>query len=696
MRKKTALLSGPQRETEGADIIFATVQTMCKPEVYRSFRRDEFDLIIIDEAHRCEAAGYRSLMEYFTPALFLGMSASPERTDAFDVYAAFDHNIACEIRLQQALEYDYLCPFHYFGISDFRGTDSTPVREPEDLKYLVSEERVKYILGKLEFYGCSGSRVRGLIFCSRTAEAEELSKLFNLTGRYRTTCLSGESSQEARERAVALLESTDPDQRLDYIFTVDIFNEGVDIPCINQVVLLRPTRSPIVFVQQLGRGLRKYAGKEFVVIIDLIANYAKNYLIPLALYGYQSYSKEELRRYMHSGSRLIPGASTVSFDEISRKRIFESLDRANFSAVSLLLENYCLLKHKLGRIPRLREFDTFGYMDVCCIFGNNSLRSYHNFLCKYEKDYQIRLDALECRYLEFISRKLAGGKRNQELLLLQSLLSGRDDHLYAALEEQLHYRPDENLKKNFLNILSGSFARGTARKSLEELVFVCPDRQHPGEIRIDERFKKLLGHREFRDLVQELTDFGLWRHERDYRQAEGEHSLVLYKRYSYEEVCRCLNWAHALVPQNIGGYKYDAATRTLPVFVNYHKGPDVPYSIRYEDRFLGPDMLSWISKNRRTPASRDVRMILEHRRRGITMYLFVRKNQAAPALEDGRKGGRLEAFREFYFLGEITPAPDREPEKIVLDHNPKLTAVRIEFLLRNPVRPDIYAYLTTS
>lgn len=179
-------------------------------------------------------------------------------------------------------------------------------------------------------------------------------------GGYRTSDLSGEDTPAEREQAVKLQESSDPENCLDYIFSVDIFNKGVDIPRINQVVVLRPTESPIIFVQQLGRGLCKFEDKDYVVVIDFIANYATNYLIPLAFSRERNYSKEALRCYMHAGSRLIAGASTVSFDEISREHIYESLDCANFSLVSLIRRNYLGLKQKLGRIPRLMDFETFG------------------------------------------------------------------------------------------------------------------------------------------------------------------------------------------------------------------------------------------------------------------------------------------------------------------------------------------------
>lgn len=228
------------------------------------------------------------------------MSASPDRTDGFDVYSLFDHNIACEIRLQTALENDLLCPFHYFGIQDLKVNGGQV--DVGDFKDLTSEERVKNIIDVAEYYGYSGDRVRGLVFCSGTDEAQALSALFNSidkknSGRkYRTVALTGKDSEAVRRKAVEMLaaDSADEDEILDYIFTVDIFNEGVDIPEINQVIMLRPTESAIIFVQQLGRGLRKAKGKEYVVVLDFIANYDNNYLIPIALSGDRTGNKDNI------------------------------------------------------------------------------------------------------------------------------------------------------------------------------------------------------------------------------------------------------------------------------------------------------------------------------------------------------------------------------------------------------------------
>lgn len=391
------IFSGNTKETD-SDFIFSTVQTIHKKEYREMFERDAFDYIIIDEVHRAGAQSYQDIVDYFKPKFLLGMSATPERSDDFDIYEMFDHNIAYEIRLIQAMEYNLLCPFHYYGITDMT-IDGIEIDDKSEFNILTSELRVDYIIEKINEYGYSGDHIHGLIFCSRKDECEKLSQLFNLRG-YKTIALTGDSSEDMRQKAIDSLESND-ENSLDYIFTVDIFNEGIDIPKVNQVVMLRPTESAIVFVQQLGRGLRKNDSKEYVVIIDFIGNYEKNFLIPVALSGQTNYNKDSLRQFVCEGSLITPGASTIQFDQITEKRIYQSIDAANFTQVRLIKDSYKQLKEKLGRIPRLKEFEQYGAIDVQLMFQNKSLGCYHTFLSKYEKDYHIHFGTLEEKYLQF-------------------------------------------------------------------------------------------------------------------------------------------------------------------------------------------------------------------------------------------------------------------------------------------------------
>jgi len=693
-RIKTGLVSGIKHDYD-ADFVFATVQTLSKQENLEKFPRDYFDACIYDEAHHTSAGSYKRVMDYFAPEFTLGMTATPDKRDdnieGRNIYEIFDHNIAYEIRLQQAMEEDLLCPFHYFGITDLAmisDEGNSKEEQLENFRYLTSDDRVRYVMEQAQYFGYSGDRVKGLIFCSRIDEARELSKKFNEQG-LRTVALSGADSEEVRAEAIERLtmdvESEDDDY-LDYIITVDIFSEGTDIVEVNQVIMLRPTQSPIVFIQQLGRGLRKASEKEYVVILDFIGNYKNNFMIPIALSGDRSYNKDNIRRYLMEGGRVIPGASTIHFDEISRKRIFTAVDNANFSDIKLIKENYTNLKNKLGRIPKLRDFDDYGEMDVLRIFDNNSLGSYYKFLVKYEKEYVVRLTAEEEKVIEFVSKKLASGKRVQELRMLKRILAFSNRMLlFAGLKEELQQaygiQISDCQRENIVNVLTNEFPAGSSKNTYAECVFIEEDTVQQADYRVTKSFEEMLMNRDFYNILDELVDFGISRYERDYSETYRGTDFVLYQKYTYEDVCRLLNWETNEVPLNIGGYKYDKKTKTFPVFINYDKSEDISDTTKYEDHFTSSSSLIAISKSGRSISSEDVQNFLHAEDRGIQVHLFVRKN----------KDDKIS--KEFYYLGFMRATG--KVREFTMPNTDK-SAVEIEWLLDVPVREDLYEYIVNG
>ncbi|MCR5145527.1 MAG: DEAD/DEAH box helicase [Lachnospiraceae bacterium] len=691
-------LVGAGNDEYDRDYIFATVQTLSRDEHLHKFDANQFDCIVLDEAHHVPADTYQKIMNYFNPKLWLGMTATPDKrddnTEGRNVYEIFNHQIAYEIRLQQAMEENLLCPFHYFGINDI-SCDSDEALNKIDFSMLTSDERVKNIVEQATYYGYSGERVKGLIFCSSIRESEILSEKFNQTinpetGRkYRTIALNGSANDVERAEAFERLAMDDIEnglEPLDYIFSVEILNEGVDIVEVNQVIMLRPTQSPIVFIQQLGRGLRKADGKEYVVILDFIGNYNTNFMIPIALSGDRTYNKDNIRRYILEGVRVIPGASTVHFDEISRKKIFSSIDNANFSDIKLIKENYTNLKNKLGRIPCLRDFDEHGEMDVFRIFDNKSLGSYYKFLVKYEKDYTVRLSETEEKIVEFISVKIASGKRIQELQLLKRILAfsrgiskmGLFSGLSRDLENEYAKTIDENQRENIVNVMTNQFSSGSNKKTYSSCVFIEED----GKDYVPAKdFLKMLANDDFYNIVEELIEFGIGRYRQNYSDGYGNTDLVLYQKYTYEDVCRLLNWENNEVPLNIGGYKYDKKTKTFPVFINYEKSDDISDTTKYEDHFTSNQSLIAISKSGRSLSSEDVQNFLKSEERGIQVELFVRKNK-----DD-------KVSKEFYYLGHMK-ATGNAREFVMA--NTKKTAVEIEWHLDKSVREDIYEYLINA
>ena len=683
-----------------ADYVFATVQTLNRDEHLLQYAKDAFDCIVLDEAHHVPADTYRKIMDHFTPKLWLGMTATPDKRDdnveGRNVYEIFNYQIAYEIRLQQAMEENLLCPFHYFGITDLSMIGDEEAAR--DFNMLTSDERVRHIVDQADYYGYSGDKVKGLIFCSNIKETEELSAKFNqiinpATGKnFRTVALNGSASEQERQDAFERLamnedESSEDRQPLDYIFSVEILNEGVDIVEVNQVIMLRPTQSPIVFIQQLGRGLRKASGKEYVVILDFIGNYNNNFMIPIALSGDRTYNKDNIRRYVMEGGRVIPGASTVHFDEISRKRIFASVDNANFSDIKLIKENYNNLKNKLGRIPALRDFDDYGEMDVIRIFDNNSLGSYYKFLVKYEKEYTIRLSEDEEKVIEFVSKKLASGKRIQELQLLKRILVYTRGiskiGLFAGLENDLKSYGkvmSKDQQENIIHVMTNEFPAGSGKKTYAKCVFIEKD---DSDYKPAKSFAEMLANNDFYNILKELVDFGISRYKRDYSKTYGQTDLVLYQKYTYEDVCRLLNWEQNEVPLNIGGYKFDKKTKTFPVFINYDKAENISDTTRYEDHFVPGfrDRLIAISKSGRSMQSEDVQNFLKAKERGIQVELFVRKN----------KDDKIS--KEFYYLGHMTASGNAKEFTMA---NTEKTAVEIEWILDVPVREDIYEYIVNA
>ncbi len=701
--KKMALLSGNSKEYD-ADILFATMNMMARQETFDYLEQHDihFDWICIDEVHRAGSESYQRIMRHFKPDFWLGMTASPERTDGFDIFELFDHNIAAEIRLQHALKDDLLCPFHYFGITDIEINGEVIGDETElnNFKYLVSDQRVNHILERANYYGYSGDRVKGLVFCSTKKEAQELAGKFRDRGYY-AKALVGEDSESAREEGVDLLakdveESVVKEHLsdikngraanaehmpfLDYIFTVDIFNEGVDVPEINQVLMLRETQSPIIFVQQLGRGLRKAENKDYVVIIDFIGNYTNNYMIPIALSGDRSYNKDSMRRYVQEGTRIIPGASTIHFDEISRQRIFKSIDSARTNDIKLLKHSYEQLKYRLGRIPTVLDFKEYGSIDVSKYF--DKCGSYYAFLVKYYGDeYTIRLNSVEEEIIEFLSKKVTRMKRIQELLLLKHLIRQEQRTLVYFKAIMGKYNPqamDEKVEQSVYYNLTNQFAKEEERKKYSHCVLI---EKNGGGYQLTSEFRSLLlANNDFYGMVCDVIDYGIALWEEVYADTYKDTNLSLYQKYTYEDVCRLLNWQKNMNAQNIGGYFYDAKTKSLPVFINYDKTED---AIAYEDRFITSEKLIALSKHprkvdssdadhffKRTPEDQDNRILL-----------FVRKNK------DDKEA------KEFYFLGEVFAQGEPVPIKMEKTGD---DAFEINYKLDVPVREDIYEYLVSE
>ena len=323
LNKTFGLFTGNKKEKQ-SDYIFSTMQTM---GLYLDeFEKNEFDYIVIDEAHHATSATYKKIIDYFETKFLLGLTATSNRMDGNSIYEIFDENIACDIRLNDALEHDLVVPFHYFGISDIKSIDyeNVDLTKIDVLAKLLSvNKRVEYIIEQMNFYSYHGKKRKALGFCVSKEHSSFMSEEFNKRGIISTHLSSNDSVDKRVEFIKKLEDENDP---LEVIFTVDIFNEGVDIPSINTVLFLRPTNSPIVFIQQLGRGLRKHKNKEFLTDQKYIKKKKKAYLIALALAGNKANDKDSLKLSISNNFANFKNAH-IFMDEISKQRILEQIEK---------------------------------------------------------------------------------------------------------------------------------------------------------------------------------------------------------------------------------------------------------------------------------------------------------------------------------------------------------------------------------
>lgn len=655
--KKMAIYG--EEDISNVDYIFAMVQTLNKKEHLEKFPKDYFNYIIIDEVHHSGAKTYQSIINYFKPDFLLGMTATPERSDDFDIYGLFNHNIAYEIRLYDALRENLLCPFHYFGISDIT-VDGECIDGKASIKNLTLDQRVEHIIEKSRYYGYSGEKLHGLMFVSRVEEANILAEKFNEKG-IKSIALTGEHGDSARENAIEKLEKGE----IQYLITVDIFNEGVDIPCVNQVILLRPTESSIVYIQQLGRGLRKNENKEFVVVLDFIGNYEKNFLIPTAISQNNSFDKDFMKRFILNGTNMIPGESSISFEEIVKERIFENINKTNFSTKKNIEHDFELLEKQLGRIPLLYDF-----------FVRNMIEP--SVILKFRKDYDSVLKALrpntefgvlselEKNFLTFLSSFFTPAKRVHEIVILQEGIKGSKvslEKIEDILEKEYKLKQQkENIENGIKHLSKEIFTSLSTMKGFEPIL-----EKTDGEYQIDKNFKKgYENNKYFRDLIDDLIKYNLAYVGKNYKQS-GKDSIQKYKQYTKLEGFWQLNLDFNNGYQ-VSGYMVFEEARKVVIFVTMED------SSIFDNKFLDQQRFPWFSKNNRC-LSRNNNLTAEGKIAGnyYIIEVFVKKSSG----------------ESFYYLGQaekVLKAKECFTEK-------GIPRVEYEIKLKNEVPKDLFDYL---
>ncbi len=425
------------------DIIFASVQSLGKEKYLneRYFDKDYFDYIVVDEFHHAVSKNYQNIINYFNPKFMLGLTATPDRLDNKDVFSICDYNTVYEATLKTAIDKGWLVPFRYYGIYDESvNYDEVEYKngkynEKELEKALSINNRAELILKHYKKY----KSTRALGFCTSKSHAEFMAKYFNENGVPSCAVYSSSEGEYNEERSIALKKLRDED--INVIFSVDMFNEGLDIKSIDMVMFLRPTESPTVFLQQLGRGLRKDKNKKYLNVLDFIGNFKKANLVPYLLKGESKIRESNITTI--PSEEDYPEDCFIDFD-FRLIDIFEKIKKANQKIEDKIIEEYYRIKEYLGHTPLRTEM--FTYMDED-LYSNlkkksklNIFRDYISFLNKINECESNLKDSLGYEFIKFIETTSMSKTYKLPVLLAfynngNMKLKINDEDLYKSFKE---------------------------------------------------------------------------------------------------------------------------------------------------------------------------------------------------------------------------------------------------------------------
>lgn len=618
---KTGLFTGNAKDRD-ANYLFATIQTMNR--YYEDFHKNYFDYIIIDEAHHGASDSYLNVLGHFEPKFTLGMTATPERCDSLSVFELFDNNVALEVRLHEALDEELVIPFHYFGVTDIEGVDLEDVNlddKSQLAQRLMINRRVDFIIEKMNFYGHDGNFRKLLGFCVNIEHAKYMAEEFNKRG-ISSVALSGEDTVAKRDEYIKRLESNKDD--LQTIFTVDIFNEGVDIPSVNTVLMLRPTNSPIIFIQQLGRGLRKSGSKEFLTVLDFIGNHNKTFLIAIALNGARYYDKDSLKVAVATDFADVPGCTHIQIDQISKDRILEQIDKENFRDLKYLREEYNQFKILCGgKIPyMLLDYVKYdGAPDPVKFIDKEG--TYLGFVAKTEKDDELKELLLNDDF-EKILKELNTSlplKRINEFVILKYLLNHDSISLEIAKNEILKYinYMDEDSIRHAFECLDHQYWDSVMIRQKVKLI----EYKEYTLYRTD-RFEAIINKKEYRKYIEDAINYGIFRYEKEFQEEYyGVPFLKLYEQYKMVDLALLSNYTKTHSAFRGSGLLSNGKEYFL--FIDLHKEEGIEERINYKDKFLSENYFQWQSPNSTKQDSNRGKNIIFNKDRNVNLHLFVRK-----------------------------------------------------------------------
>lgn len=579
--------------------LFISIQSFNSAKLAQWTSEDYYDYIIVDEFHHAAAASYQELLAYYKPKILLGLTATPDRMDGKDILKYFDGRIASKLLLGEAIDRNLLSPFQYFGVTDetdYRGCKWTrgryDVSELEKV-YTADTRRCALILNSVKRYVTDITEVKGLGFCVSVAHANYMAGYFNQKG-IPSIALSAKSADDIRDKAKEKLISG----KINFIFVVDLYNEGVDIPAIDTVLFLRPTESATVFLQQLGRGLRLCPGKDCLTVLDFIGRANKKYNFAMKFEAIVGKGRKSIRKQVENGFSNLPRGCYIELERYAKEYILENLKQTDNNKKALI------------ELARTFEEDTGLPLNL------------ENFLTEYNMSLYEFYQNTGARSL-FRLKKWAGLIKDDRDV---------DDKIYSMLTGLFHINSRRLLDYWIRYINGDTLAYSEEEKIMRNMLYYTFYKKHPGKYGfkdIDEGINSVLYESFVRDEVLQILEYN--RRHIGFVAGKNEYSYVcpldLHCRYNTNQIMAAYGvFTETESPEFREGVKYLENKRTDIFLINLNKSEkDFSPSTMYEDYAINDRLFHWQSQSQDRQNSAKVQRYIHHKDTGNLISLFIRE-----------------------------------------------------------------------
>lgn len=572
------LYTGEYKEQD-ADFVFSTNISMAG--YAQMMDPHTFDYIIIDECHHATAKTYQDIINHFEPEFLLGITATPERMDENDVFGLFDQNVPYELRLRDAIINKLVVPFKYYGIRDeLIEYGAKETKGHKFVEQFSDEKHCDFIRDMIEKYREPGKKLKALAFCRDIAHARRMADAMG--DYYNTQFLTGSNSVGERVRTYKDLQDDDSD--LEILFTVDILNEGVDIPGVNMVLFLRPTDSQTIFIQQLGRGLRNYEGKKYVTVLDFIGNdYKRSVQIAFALGSLSEnfiVEKQLVAALVKDDFREVGLADygvEIHIDELSKKEVLSFIDEVNFNTKRYLAQDYENFKKYISasRYPDHVDYLNNDYAPDLIKFMQSKISgtknfSYYGFLKAIDEENIPAFDERQESLVNYLSNMLPI-VRPYEYLIVRKLLEGAGEAKLSELNEYLNINIAKCSADSIDHAIEYMVKSGFFKIEADKIMFA--------DIKLGV---------ELEEYLRDLIEYGLGRYEIDFGGEDSDELFHLWGQYKKEQVMQLL----LRNPGDImkGTKIIDGVTYA---YVTVIKGKAIKDNLNYDDGYIDQKTFQW-------------------------------------------------------------------------------------------------------